>query len=234
MTKSEALKTFFDNALKGESKTYNDHNWYVTGSKLRSYIEGQNPNKFPLLKKNVSDSTIGEVKTFQSRSRDNDGQLWAVGRYQIIPTTLKGVQKKLGLKDTDKFSQFVQDQMGYALMIERTNLKNYLSGAVEDTKENRQKASLDMAKIWSSIGVPYAVNGKSYNQSYYSSDHASVNTEVIQDKLAELRKNLVGATDEKKKSKDSKTGISIGFILLGLGLVVGGYFVYKNKKILKL
>lgn len=229
MTKTEALKIFFDSALKGESKTYNDHNWYV-GGKLKGYIEGQNSSKYPLLKKNVSDSTIGEVKNFQSRQRDGEGQLWAIGRYQIIPTTLKGVQKTLGLSDDTKFNSSVQDQMGYALMNQRNNLKNYLSGVSADTKENRQNASLDMAKIWSSIGVPYSVNGRAYNQSYYSSDRASVGTELIQEKLQELRKNLVGATDEKKNPISSR--ISVGYLLLGLGLVWGGFFIYNNRKIL--
>jgi hypothetical protein len=230
MTKTEALKKFFDSALKGESKTYNDHNWYV-GSKLKGYIEGQNSVKYPLLKNNVSDSTIGEIKNFQSRQRDANGQLWAIGRYQIIPTTLKGVQKTLGLTDNTKFNESVQDQMGYALMIQRANLKNYLSGVSADTKQNRQNASLDLAKIWSSIGVPYATNGRSYNQSYYSSDRASVDTELIQEKLQELRKNLVGAIDDEKKNTN-KLGISVGYLLLGLGVVVGVFFIYNNRKIL--
>jgi hypothetical protein len=45
MTQKEALKKFFDVALKGESKTYNDHNWYTCsgGVKkcLKGYIEGR-------------------------------------------------------------------------------------------------------------------------------------------------------------------------------------------------
>lgn len=231
MTKQEALKIFFNTALKGESKTYNDHNWYVSGSKLKGYIEGVSKSKYPLLNKNIEDSTIAEVKSFQARGRDNNGQLWAVGRYQIIPTTLKGVQKTLGLPDSTKFNQTVQDEMGYALMIGRTNLKKYLNGSVSDTQENRQKAGLDMSKIWSSIGVPYAVNGKQYNKSYYSGDTASVNTEIVQTQLQELRKNLIGATDEKKKPKN---GLNYGYLLVSLGLVVGGYFLYKNKKFLKI
>jgi len=231
MTKQEALKIFFNTALKGESKTYNDHNWYVSGSKLKGYIEGVSKTKYPLLSKNIEDSTIAEVKSFQARGRDNNGQLWAVGRYQIIPTTLKGVQKTLGLPDNTKFNQTVQDEMGYALMIGRTNLKKYLNGSVTDTKENRQKAGLDMSKIWSSVGVPFAVNGKQYNNSYYSGDKASVDTEIVQKELQELRKNLIGATDEKKKLKN---GLNFGYLLISLGLVVGGYFIYKNRKFLKI
>ena len=121
--------------------------------------------------------------------------------------------------------------MGYALMIERTNLKKYLNGSVLDNKETRQKAGLDMSKIWSSIGVPYAVNGKQYNKSYYSGDKATVDTELVQTQLQELRKNLIGATEEKKNFEN---GINYRYLLLSLSLVVGGYFVYKNRKLLKI
>jgi hypothetical protein len=231
MTKQEALTRFFDTALKGESKTYNDHNWYVTGSNLKGYIQGVSKRKYPLLNKDIEDSTIAEVKSFQARKRDNDGQLWAVGRYQIVPETLKGVVKSLGLPDSTKFDKKVQDEMGYALMLGRTNLKKYLNGSVEDTKLNRQKAGLDMSKIWSSIGVPYAINGKQYNQSYYPKDRGSVDTELVQTQLQELRKNLSGATEEKKKLK---LGLDFTYLLVSLGLVVGGYFVYKNRKFLKI
>ena len=53
MTREEALKDFFNTALKGESKTYNDHNWYTSGG-LRGYIEGQNAARYPLLTKPLS------------------------------------------------------------------------------------------------------------------------------------------------------------------------------------
>lgn len=231
MTKDDAIKNFFDTALKGESKTYNDHNWYV-GSKVKGYIEGVSSNKYPLLTKNVSDSTIADLKQLQAHPRDSNGQLFAIGRYQIIPNTLKGIQKTLNISDSTKFSKEIQDKMGYGLMRGRTNLKNYLDGKVEDNKENRQKASLDMSKIWASIGVPYPVNGKSINESYYPNDKASIKTELIQDKLQELRKNLTEVSEPEKKNIDTK--INYKYVGLGLLLVISGYFVYNNRKLLKL
>ena len=231
MTKDDAIKNFFDTALKGESKTYNDHNWYV-GSKVKGYIEGVSSNKYPLLTKNVSDSTIADLKQLQAHPRDSNGQLFAIGRYQIIPNTLKGIQKTLNISDSSKFSKEIQDKMGYGLMRGRTNLKNYLDGKVEDNKENRQKASLDMSKIWASIGVPYPVNGKSTNESYYPNDKASIKTELIQDKLQELRKNLTKVSEPEKKKNDTK--INYKYVGLGLLLVISGYFVYNNRKLLKL
>ena len=154
-----AITNFFDVILRGESRTYDDHNWYVSGSRLKGYIKGRNTSRYPLLNKDLSKYSFGEIKSFQSRGRDSDGQLWATGRYQIIPSTLRGVQKKVGLADFAIYNAENQDKLGYALLVERRNIRNYLNGSVADTKENRELASLDVAKVWSSVGVPYRVFG---------------------------------------------------------------------------
>jgi hypothetical protein len=187
------LSDFFSIILEGESKTYNDHNWYVSGNKLKGYIEGSYGNKYPLLNKPLSEYTVGEVMQFQARSRDNTGQLWATGRYQIIPNTLKGLQQSMKLPLTAKYDSATQDAMGLKLLTERSPIRNYITSAISDTKENLERAALEVAKIWSSVGVPYAIQGRhrlvQKNQSYYSGgiDKASVTTEAIQDKLKMLR-----------------------------------------------
>jgi len=58
------ISEFFDVILKGESKTYNDHNWY-TPNGLKGFIEGRSSSPYPLLTKPLSEYTIGEVKEFQ-------------------------------------------------------------------------------------------------------------------------------------------------------------------------
>lgn len=241
------LKDFFDIILKGESRTYNDHNWYIcTGSGcLRSYIEGRNANPYPLLKKPLSQYTIKQVLEFQSKPRTKEvGQLWATGRYQIIPKTLKGIYVKAGLKDTDLYNQANQDKMGLALMKERTAIRNYIHGLNTDNKENRQKAALEMAKIWSSVGVPYRVKGANRmvekNESYYSGggDKASVDTELVQMALQELRKQLGGFTeyakDEVQQTIKNPRYNPILLVTL-LGIAIGGGFVavYLAKKFKK-
>ncbi len=202
MTQKELLDEFWNVVLRGESKTYNDHNWYVTGGKLRGYIEGRNQSPYPLLKKPLSEYTIGEVMAFQSRSRDANGQLWATGRYQIIPSTLKGLYEKAGLKTSDLYNKENQDKLGWQLMLNRKNLRNYIKGTSADSTENLEKASLDMAMIWSSIGVPYAMKGHKKpidkNESYYSGggDKASVKTEDVQNALRKVRQTLLGKIEE--------------------------------------
>ena len=203
------VSEFFDVILKGESKTYNDHNWY-TGSGLKGFIEGRNTNPYPLLSKPLSEYTIGEIKSFQSRPRDSQGQLWATGRYQIIPKTLIGLQNRLGLPDSQKYDKATQDAMGLDLLNERKAIKEYISGAVPDSTQNLENAALQVAMIWSSVGVPFNTSGRhgsiSKNQSYYSGggDRASISTENVQQALKSLRANFGNVGKETSKSAGVK------------------------------
>ena len=90
-----------------------------------------------------------------------------------------------------------QDKIAVALLMERTNLKKYLTGLVADTQANLEKAALDVAMVWSSSGVPYNTLGRyqtvNKNQSYYhkssgGGDKASVKTEKVQEALKASRK----------------------------------------------
>jgi hypothetical protein len=230
------IAEFFDVILKGESKTYNDHNWY-TGSGLKGFIEGRSANPYSLLTKPLSEYTIGEVKAFQSRPRDSQGQLWATGRYQIIPKTLIGVQNRLALSDSQKYDQATQDAMGLDLLNERKSIKEYISGAVPDSTEALEKAALQVAMIWSSVGVPYSIQGRhrtvSKDESYYSGggDKASVPSDAAQQALKTLRANFGNVTKETTKSKgDKKKGK--GWFIAGsiLGISIISFAIYKIVK----
>ena len=237
MTKEDIIRDFFDAVLKGESKTYNDHNWY-TSSGLKGHIEGQSKSKYPYLTKPLSEYTIGEVKVFQSKPRDANGKLWATGRYQIIPDTLKGLLAKSGLKDSDVYNKANQDRLGFQLLLNRPALNNYINGSAQDSTENLQKASLDIAKIWSSVGVPYPVQGSrravGKNESYYSGggDKASTDTDLIQTKLKELRSKLGGKIDAVVSGTTEKIKKNIlPTILIICAMGFAGYMLYKNVKI---
>lgn len=224
------LKTFFDSVLTGESKTYDDHNWY-TSSGLRSYIKGVNTNRNAALNKDLSDTTIADVMKFQKNQRSgSSGQLWATGRYQIIPTTLKGLVDKHKINPNQKYSEAIQDELGEKLLMGRSNLRKYLKKEVADSKEFREKAALDMAKIWSSIGVPYDMQGSrkaiKKNQSYYSGggDTATVKTETVQSALQKLRNSDSGG-DDKPNPNNNKQILDGVFI----GLFIIGSYIFYNK-----
>jgi hypothetical protein len=235
MNKADVLKTFFDAILKGETITYNDYGYYVcTGSIsscYRSYIKGSTrySRKFPTMPRDLETYTVAEIMRNQALSKDSStGQLFGVGRYAIIPVTLKGLVNKNKTNVNLKFTPALQDQFGYYLLMERKNLRNYITKAVPDTTANLQAAALDLAKIWSSIGIPYDMqitwNGDTYNQvkngSYYR-ERVGVKTEAAQTALKQLRANLTSATDP---------GTSSSSNLFFLALLAGGYYFYRKFK----
>lgn len=224
-----ALKSFFDIILKGESRSYDDYNYY-TSSGLRSYLKNVSGKPYSLLQKDLSKYSIYEIIKFQSHQRDSIGQLYATGRYQIIPTTLKGLLKTSSVKESDIYSEYNQDLLGYELLKIRSNLNKYIHGLVPDTIENLQKAALDMAKTWSSIGVPFPVQGShrflNTNQSFYTGggDKASVKTESVQKALKQLRQDL-------SQNNSGATGSIIKDNLFFFGIVaaITIYLMYARK-----
>jgi hypothetical protein len=183
-----------DVITKHEAKSYDDHNYYTTGSRLNSYLKGISGVRYSGLKKDLSQYTVGEVMAFQQHARDTQGQLFATGLYQIIPATLRGLLQKAGVKTSDIYNKATQDKLGMALLHERPALKNYLTGAVADTQSNLNAAALDVAKIWASVGVPYPMRGAYGNlntdSSYYQGggDRAATKTADVQ-KVLRLSRN---------------------------------------------
>lgn len=164
---------------KGESKTYNDYNFYnVSG--LKSNVDGQG-SKYPLINRPLTTYTVGQVKAMQAQARYGaNGQLWATGRYQIIPSTLIYLQRFTGVSDSALYNKVTQDRLANALIATKPALNNYLTGKVADTDANLRAAALAVAQIWSSVGQP------SNNQSYYG-ENATTSTYDVQKVLRSYR-----------------------------------------------
>ena len=163
---------------KGESKTYNDYNFYTT-SGLKSNVAGSG-NKYPLINRPLTTYTVGQVKKMQAQPRSGNGQLWATGRYQIIPSTLIALQRYTGVSDSALYNKVTQDRLANALIATKPALNNYLTGKVADTDANLRAAALGVAQIWSSVGQP------SNNRSYYG-ENAVVDTLDVQKVLRSYR-----------------------------------------------
>jgi hypothetical protein len=164
---------------RGESKTYNDYNFY-TISGLKSNVDGKG-SKYPLLKRPLSTYTVGAIKKMQAENRYGvNGQLYATGRYQIIPGTLIFTQKLAKISDSAIYDNITQDKLANALIASKSALNNYLTGKVPDTDTNLRAAALGVAQIWSSVGQP------SNNKSYYG-ENATVSTTEVQKMLRSYR-----------------------------------------------
>ncbi len=75
--------------------------------------------------RDVTDITVGEIMDLQAepgKSRMSnaqwvkEGKLHAVGRYQFIGSTLKGLVKRLGISRDEKFTPELQDRLFLSLL----------------------------------------------------------------------------------------------------------------------
>ena len=85
----------------------------------------------------------------------------AVGRYQIISTTLKGLVQQLNIDTNQPFNEAMQDRMAVALL-ERRGATEYVNNQIDE----RQFAA-ELAKEWAALPK---IIGDRPEQSYYASD----------------------------------------------------------------
>jgi hypothetical protein len=110
--------------------------------------------------------TVGEIMdraanpTDDAKKRKDGGLIFAAGRYQIIPGTLKGLVKQGVVSRDDKFDEATQDKLGMALIQGTGALKL----AAKGDYEGAQNA---MAKTWASIPLATDIGNKKAGQSYY-------------------------------------------------------------------
>lgn len=117
--------------------------------------------------KPLSEMTLDEVDAYQTkllRSHKNDMNSSAVGKYQIVQTTLRGLRKQLKLTGKEKFDSMLQDRLATQLL-ERRGLKKFVDGKI--SKEQFQN---NLAQEWASI--PRSDTGRShYGQRTGTSQH---------------------------------------------------------------
>lgn len=105
--------------------------------------------------------TIAEVMAWQNVFIAQGHASSAVGRYQIISTTLDGLVRRLNLDTNQKFDEAMQDRLAIALLERRGSLEY----AAEQLAP--QQFAANLAKEWA--GLPRVIGGDP-NASYYAGD----------------------------------------------------------------
>jgi conjugal transfer mating pair stabilization protein TraG len=126
--------------------------------------------------------SIQEVLAWQEDLIARGGLSSAVGRYQIINTTLEGLVGELQLSKQERFDERTQDTMAVAL-VKRRGAESYLKGSLTE-----EEFAANLAKEWASLP---AVVGQNPTESYYASDglnKASVSPAEILHTIRTLRK----------------------------------------------
>jgi hypothetical protein len=143
-------------------------------------------------KTGLADMSLAEVMGKQ-KSRE----IFAAGRFQIIPSTLAEAAKKLKLDPSAKFDKGMQDRIfnDYLITHKRPEIKKFLDG-----EGSMEKAQLSAAKEWASMPVAPGTKLNSGRvakggESYYDGDglnKSGASLEKVQQVL--LSSRAVGAT----------------------------------------
>ena len=139
--------------------------------------------------KNLTEMTVGEIMDAQSRDK-----VFAVGKYQIIPSTMKGFVSGSDVKKSDKFTEATQDMFrDYIINQKRPEVGRYLRGETDDPTEAGQA----LAREFASVGLQYAENGNNRGQSRYAGiagNAASITPEKIIEALKRDRSAPIQST----------------------------------------
>lgn len=105
--------------------------------------------------------TIAEVRKWQDEQIKKGAASSAVGRYQIIDTTLEGLIQQLGIDSTERFNEQLQDKLAIALL-ERRGADEYVNKEL-----TQDEFAANLAKEWAALPK---VIGENPQDSYYASD----------------------------------------------------------------
>lgn len=113
----------------------------------------------------LSNMTINEVLERNKLPFGDERRMNAVGKYQIIAKTMRGLVKSMRLTGEEKLTPEMQDKLFVGLMPQ--SVHDYVDG-----KSNNKNAALTgLAQLYASIGVPSDMNGHVQNikagQSFY-------------------------------------------------------------------
>lgn len=127
---------------------------------------------------NLISMTLSEIDKLQTKMLAHPKNNWnssALGRYQIVRTTLRSIKKKLELSAASLFDEDMQDRMGCYLLGVR-GIDKYLSGRLaEDTLIN------NLAQEWASLPT---TEGKGH----YDGQNSSVSVAEVRKVLAEVKR----------------------------------------------
>ena len=176
-----ATKTLLDRIAIGEGTTFALAKKYKFNSEYDiTYAYGKYTPEYIGSKKinPISDLTLGELKQVQYVMIKNGAKSTPMGKYQMILTSIPGIQKALNLDDNVKFSPEIQEKMAMQLLKQKRGYDKWLNGKMSD-----DDFQLNLAKEWASIASPKT------GRSYYN-QHVGTSDDVIKETLASVKKQL--------------------------------------------
>lgn len=141
----QAYKPLLETIAKGESKgNYNAHFGNASNTSVK-----------------FTEMTVGEVLQWQASYVEQGSPSSAIGRYQIIQPTLRGLVQQMGVAESELFNEDLQDRMAIRLLERRGSV------TFVDNKLSREQFAANLAQEWAALPK---VKGENPEQSYYDGD----------------------------------------------------------------
>ena len=125
--------------------------------------------------------TVGAIMEAQARRKGDPQRLFAVGKYQLIPDTLREGVKKLGINTGELFGPELQERLfaDYLAGIKRPAIGKFIRGQSEDPNNAINSASAEWAALQNTSG-----RGTYDNQ---GTNHARITAEQVKAALIKAR-----------------------------------------------
>ena len=148
-----------------------------------------------------SQMTLNELQRRQALSLDDPDRIFAVGKYQMIPATLKKSILDLGVNGDENFSPELQERMFSDVLIvrKRPQISDYIRGVAGATLYNAQKAT---CREWASVDDP-DTPGKPYKRYEQQGNHASTRAVQVALALNEMRSHYQTAVQDGVSPEDA-------------------------------
>lgn len=120
-----------------------------------------------------SQMTVGEVMRRQALPRSNPEAVFAVGKFQMIPGTLRETVEVLGVDGNARFTPQLQERMfaDYLIDEKRPTIHAYITGRSEGAV-GLQRAQIALAQEFASVADPRT--GRSYYEGDSAGNSASI------------------------------------------------------------
>lgn len=106
----------------------------------------------------LSQLTVDEILAQQQEARKRGAKSTAIGAYQFIYKTLRGLKAEMGLTGNEKFTPELQDKMGVALL-NRRGLQSFRAGRI-----SKKQFALSLSQEWAALPNPNT------GRSFYAGD----------------------------------------------------------------
>ncbi|MFW1737214.1 MULTISPECIES: LysM peptidoglycan-binding domain-containing protein [unclassified Acinetobacter] len=104
-------------------------------------------------REDIAKRTIDEWVDLGELSGNNINKRFAMGKYQIIPDTLSGIKKSMKFTGNENITNELQERMFKEHFVKPTIIYRAI---IHGDNKTITEACMHIAKIWASVGIPYA------------------------------------------------------------------------------